>query len=323
MRSKAYFDLCVRQLSILAYEVELRGSVNILDLNIHCEDFYARFLNLLFGYSLANTNAVERNAASIDLVDHRNKLILQVSATATRQKVQAALSNPRLGNYKGYTFKFIPISKDARALRKMSFKGSFDVGFSPSSDILDLEEITSKILHEGPSRQQEIYKFLQAELSNDDPRPPSETNIAALIKILGQEDLSGGLNNKHPIPFGIEEKINFNKLNIAEEIISSYAPYQSRVEKIYAQFDMMGKNKSLSVLGMFNSKYLKLKTNGLASDDLFFEIVGSTVETVRNSSNYTPISEEELELCVQILAVDAFVRCRIFANPKVANNAAA
>ncbi|ECJ0678747.1 SMEK domain-containing protein, partial [Salmonella enterica] len=56
MNRSIYFDLCEKRLTLLCYSVELRGKLNILNYNLHCEDFYVHFFNLLFGYSLKNTN---------------------------------------------------------------------------------------------------------------------------------------------------------------------------------------------------------------------------------------------------------------------------
>ena len=36
-----------------------------------------------------------------------------------------------------------------------------------------------------------------------------------------------------------------------------------------------------------------------------------------NSTNYDGIPFEELELCVNILVVDAFIKCKIFESPKI------
>ena len=322
MKSKEYFDLCINKLAVLAHEVELRNSVNILDLNIYCEDFFARLLNLLFGHTLTNMNAMQQNAASIDLIDKTNKVILQVSSTATQNKVQTALSHTTLKSYSGYNFRFVSISKDASDLKKKTFQNPNGLVFSAADDIIDLKTISALLLHKPPSKLQQIYSFLREELSQRDPLPPSETNIAALIKILGNEDLSPAAQNGVPIPFLIEDKIQFNNLDVASELIETYAIYQPRIDKLYASFDVVGKNRSTSVLGMFRATYLKLKKAGSKNDDLFFEIVESVMEMVKNSSNYSPIPAEELELCIQVLAVDAFMRCRIFKNPKDAKNVA-
>ena len=324
MQSKVYFDLCIKKLAILSTEVELRGSVNILDLHVHCEDFYARFLNLLLGLSLANVNATQQNSAGIDLIDSGRKVVLQVSSTATFAKVQGAISHARLAGFNGYRFKFVSISKDADDLRKKVFDNPHGLNFSPANDVIDIKSITAILLHLAPSKQQKVYSFLHDELHFGESETPSETNIAALIKVLSAEDLTPQAQSGSPIPFSIQDKLVFNNLTVAAEFIDTYAVYQPRIDALYSSFDAAGKNRSTSVLAMFHSTYLKLKKKGEKDDDLFFSIIEEVMAIAKNSANHIALSEEELELCIRILAVDSFMKCRIFKRPqKAVANAAA
>lgn len=319
MQSKTYFDLCVKKLSLLAYEVEIRGSLNILDLHVHCENFYARLLNCIYGLSLSNMNSVEHNAEGIDLIDHSNKTVLQVSSTATNTKLQKSLEKD-LSLYKGYRFRFVSISKDASSLRTHVFRNPHELIFEPKNDIIDVKSLGAEIITLEPSRQHQVYKFLQSELPAEGDAAPSESNIAALINIIGSEDLSIGAQNSSAIPFSVEAKIELNGLEVASELIEDHKIYHPRINKIYASFDEAGRNKSTSVLHAFNKFYLQLSKQ-YKGDDLFFEIVQQVMDAAKKSSNFQPMAMEELELCVNILSVDAFLRCRIFKNPKVNQNA--
>ena len=100
MNRQTNFNFIKEKLSLLATHIEMSGGLNILDLHLHSENFYLHFFNLLFGWELQNLNAVQKNAAGVDLVDTSNKIIVQVSATATKQKIESALAK-NLSNYKG------------------------------------------------------------------------------------------------------------------------------------------------------------------------------------------------------------------------------
>ncbi len=52
------------------------------------------------------------------------------------------------------------------------------------------------------------------------------------------------------------------------------------------------------------------------SQELFFSIIDNIIELIKNSKNYIEIPYEELEMCVSVLVVDAFIRCKIFKNPE-------
>lgn len=67
--------------------------MNILDLHVHSEDFYQNFFNILYGWNLENLNNQNKlqNIEAIDLIDHSSKVIIQVSATNTKEKIESTL----------------------------------------------------------------------------------------------------------------------------------------------------------------------------------------------------------------------------------------
>ena len=320
MKRPDYFNVIEERLNLLAERIKSRGRLNMLEFNIHAESFYQHFLNELFGWAVLNENEIKQNAEAIDLVDHTNKLILQVSATASKQKIESSLSKGTIKNYKGHTFKFVSIARDADELRKETFKNPHGIAFNPVSDIIDKNTILSKIRGLNINDQERIYKFVKKELVNEIDPLKLESNLATVINILSKEDW----NKKEPIgeanSFEIDRKITHNNLNSAKIIIDDYSLHYSRVDKIYTEFDSQGSNKSNSVLSTIRQEYAKLKAD-LTDDELFFSIISKVQEKVLNSSNYTSIPFDELELCINILVVDAFIRCKIFENPEGYNYA--
>lgn len=308
-----HFNHIEEKLSHLATRIEVRGKLNILDLHLHSENFYLHFFNELFGWHLENLNVVKPNAEAIDLIDHRNKIVIQVSATATKAKVESALGKD-LSGYKGYAFKFISISKDAGALRPLTFANPHGLTFDPLSDIHDVPSLLKFISNLAIEDLERVASFIGRELgANVDPRK-LETNLAAVINILAKQDLRQGDPVVETIPFGIEEKIEFNGLDDCRGIIDDYICHHGRVDGIYAEFDRQGANKSLSVLHSIRGYYLTHK-GSLGGNALFRKVADCVAERVRESLNHEPLPWEELELCVNILVVDAFVRCKIFKNP--------
>ena len=78
---------------------------------------------------------------------------------------------------------------------------------------------------------------------------------------------------------------------------------------------MSGKNKSSSVIGAIRNEYIKAKKT-IHDDDLFFQILKRVKEVTIKSANFVEIPVDELELCIKLLVVDAFIRCKIFENPE-------
>ncbi len=66
---------------------------------------------------------------------------------------------------------------------------------------------------------------------------------------------------------------------------------------------------------MIRKQYIKLSSKE-DSNELFFSIIDEVIDIIINSKNYIEIPFEELEMCVSILVVDAFIKCKIFRNPE-------
>lgn len=320
MNRPNYFNVIEDRLSTLAYRISLRGKLNILDFHGHSENFYQHFLNELWGWTVINENENKPNVEAIDLIDHSNKFVIQVSATASKQKIETSLSKDSIKNFSGYAFKFISISKDIDDLRKKTFKNPHKINFTPSSDIIDVKSILTKVKGLNPDDQKRIYEFVKKELVPEIDPMKLESNLAAVINILSKEDLDKTEPISEISSFEIDRKISHNNLNAAKTIIADYTVHYGRVDKIYTEFDSQGSNKSKFVLSAIRQEYAKAKSS-LNDDKLFFEIISKVQDRVLNSSNYSSIPFDELELCVNILVVDAFIRCKIFENPQNYNYA--
>ena len=268
MNRKKYFDSIEHKLSSLATSLELRGSLNILDLHLHSENFYTDFFNLLFGWDLKNINSVNQNAAGLDLVDSTNKIIVQVSATATKQKIESALAKD-LSAYKGYSFKFISISKDAKNLQTKTYSNPHGLIFLPAKDIYDIRILLAVISPMKTDQLQQVYEFLRKELKSEPDPDKVESNLTAIINILSKEDWSQGTSSFEIIPYDVEAKLTYNQLDSARAIVDEYKVHYPRIDKIYSVFAKQGVNKSLSILDGIRTEYATLGTSA-TSDERFF-----------------------------------------------------
>lgn len=317
MNRSQYFNYIEEKLNTLATRIESRGKLNILDFHLHSEDFYLHFFNKLYGWNLINLNKKSQNIEAIDLVDRSSKKIVQVSATNTKEKIESTLQKDIIKTYNEFNFKFISISKDASNLRKKTYANPHDVTFTPSSDIYDTITILKHIKSLDIDAQKYIYQFIKNELGNEVDIVKLDSNLAMIINILSKEDwdIQDSLDSINS--FEIERKISFNNLDIVKDIIDDYKIHYNRVDKIYSVFDLMGNNKSSSVLGTIKKEYIKArKTIHEDDDDLFILVLDKIQEKTVQSANYKQIPIDELELCINILVVDAFIRCKIFKNPK-------
>ena len=315
MNRSRYFNYIEEKLHTLAFRINSRGKLNILDLNAYSEDFYLNLFNVLYGWNLENLNKISQNVEAIDLIDHSEKIMVQVSATSTKQKIELALKKDIMKKFNDYTFKFISISKDASDLREKEYTNPYNVPFIPVNDIYDTNSILKHILPLEIGKQKRIYKFFNDELGSEVDIVKLDSNLAKIIDILSKENWNIQDSPDSIDSFEIDRKIEFNKLDKGKDIIDDYIIHHNRINKIYSEFDLMGINKSSSVLGAIRKEYIKTKKIG-DSDDIFFQILKKVQEMIRQSRNYIEIPIEELELCINIIVVDAFIRCKIFENPE-------
>lgn len=321
MNRSYYFDYVEEKLSALAVRIGVRGRVNVLNLNVHAENFYVHLFNELFGLSLVNANAYDQNATAVDLVDASNRIIIQVSSTATKQKIKSALSKD-LSAYAGYRFKFIPIVADASGLRKLTYGVPEGITFAPKTDIHDVTSIVREAAAMGIDDLKRVFDLVRKELEKEFGAERLETNLAEIVNVLSNEDLSDEPQRLQVDPFEVGRKITFNDLDSLGSLIQGHAVHYTRLDGIYTEFDIRGVNKSASVFASINSEYLKCQA-AEAGIDLFFSIIRNIVEKIRNSSNFNRIPLDELELATTILVVDAFIRCKVFKNPNAYNHVAA
>lgn len=320
MQRKNYFDYVEEKLAILSIRVKNRGKLNILDVHMHSENFYRDFINLLYGWSLENDNNRLQNIEAIDLIDDNVKLIVQVSATATKTKINNSLSKKSIEEYakRGYTFKFVSIAENADQLRQQKYNNLYNIGFNPKKDIYDISSLEKDILNLKLQKLEEVYQFIKAELGNMPDCVRFNSDLTTIINILAEVKLDENEPLGNINMFEIDKKIEFNKLDIAASIIDDYKIFYNQVEKKYREFDKMGLNKSMLVLQSLKKMYIDalLKNKYDNSDLLFVGLIDEVKEIVINSSNYFDISKETLEACASLLVVDAFMRCKIFKNPE-------
>ncbi|WP_407355707.1 ABC-three component system protein [Methanolobus sp. WCC5] len=245
MIRKKYFDYIEEKLHTLSRRIESRGKLNLLDIHGFSEDFYAQFFSLLYGYDLVNLNEKQSNVAAIDLVDKHNKIIIQVSATSTKQKIESSLSKAILKDYSDYNFKFISISKDSSALRSKKYKNPHNINFAPDNDIYDIASILKSIKNMDLDGLDAVYLFIKKELGSNVDRVQLDSNLAVMINFLAKENLDKIDNTISVNSFEIDTKITFNDLERKRDIIEEYFVYHTKVDKIYSEFDSMRLSKTL------------------------------------------------------------------------------
>lgn len=316
MERQNYFNYISTQLTILACRIECEGKLNILDLHIHAENFYRDFLSILFDWNLENLNSENQNVEAIDLIDETNKCICQVSATGTKTKINNSLAKIDSTKYNGYTFKFVSIARSTKSLKNKTYQVPSNIRFNPREDIYDISYFLRTIKDCRIEKIETIYRFIQKELGENNGISSINSDLTQVIQILSQADLLTNEDIRLNNDFEIAEKIEYNSLSAeSKNIILEYCSYQNIVDHIYSTFDKEGVNKSFFVLNSIRRFYISNKStyNGT---NLFNNIRQCVKQEIYNSPNRGQLTREAIEICTDIIIVDAFIRCKIFENPQ-------
>lgn len=312
LEKETYISDILDRLSGLAYNVKLRSSLNLLDLHVISEDFYVGLLNLVYGWDLRNANSSQQNAPGIDLVDDTNCILVQVTGSCTKEKIDHSLKEiPE--KYTGYHFYFAPIVLDAKKQRRYEYAPIHEVVFNPKNDILDIHFIADRI--KGMTDIEKvgtIAMYVRKNIRHDTPSPVQLTSgLNDIICLLAKDCMNEG--DFDTADFEIEAKISFNNLSIsAKDVIAQYKMYYVNVQDIYKEYDRQGKTKSMAVLQKLHKIYASLKQQA-SGDALFMAIEKEITKQIDHSNN--KLTEEQLEMCVDILMVHAFMECKIFEKP--------
>jgi hypothetical protein len=322
MNRTGYFDYIEEKLNLLATRINARGRLNILDLHLHSENFYAYFFQKLYKWELKNENAAIQNIEAIDLIDTKNKIVVQISSTNTKTKIEQSLEKKLIRQYSSYTFKFVSIANDADNLRKTTFINPHDIKFTPLEDIIDKNSILKSILALDIDDQRQLYELIKKELGTEIDAIKLDSNLANVINILSKEPWKGTGRADNFNPFEIERKIVFNKLKKPRQIIEDYKIFHHKVDEKYKAYDDSGYNKSYSILQLIGKYYVEESSKSEDADIVFSKIGNRLLEKVQESANFVKVEFEILVLCIDILMVDAFIRCKIFENPENYNHVA-
>ena len=301
-------------LSSLATTLYVRGKVNLTDAHVMSEGFYEGLLNLMYNLNLHNTNSDQQNAEGIDLVDTDARIIMQVTTTCSKTKIDHSLSELK-PEYEGFHFIFVPITiKDTRSQRTHQYNAPHNIVFDPKKDIYDIPFLVRELAYgKCADKAALVADYLKKNLRClilDERRLSSglEYMIRELSKD-GSADPSFDAKD-----FEIEAKISFNGLSYGEGIIRDYADQHPKVKRIYDEYAKQGQYKSKAVLQKFHSIYLDWKQT-LRGDELFKKIESEVVSLVNVANLPDDFTQEELEMCADILIVHAFMECKIFEKP--------
>lgn len=315
MKDAIYIEQTTLLLHAFAEAVKTLGKINLHDDNIHAEYFFRDFLNKLYGWNLGDANDEKKNEPGIDLKDEERTLMVQVSSTASVQKVKVSFAKASKVKYKGYRFYFLFLVGSASELRGKKFTVPDEFVFDAGTDILDIDSLIARMMSEPFETKRELYELAQdhlAVLTHPRKDPQALSNV---VKVLAEE-MQGGDVSVGSVPFVIPEKIRLNRLDGIKNSITEHAEYTEMLKRIYETSESLGKFVRLTIHSSLQKVYESNKDK-MAPVELYHYISDIALGKVLQSANRpTDMTIESMEWCVDVIVADAFEACKIFEHPQ-------
>lgn len=121
-------------------------------------------------------------------------------------------------------------------------------------------------------------------------------------------------NNEVLAPFSIEQKIKYNCITRYKDVFQDYAIFQGSISAIYEELEMNGpqRNTQIILTQSVRTQYLKIKSLTSNPDDIIDKIKVILTKTLEGN---TELSPEIIDIALDIIIVDVFMRCKIFSPP--------
>ncbi|WP_040324504.1 SMEK domain-containing protein [Lancefieldella rimae] len=173
----------------LGSELQNEANNNYLSQAVHAEETYKRILNVVYGWSLRNLNQDERNASAVDLIDEANHIVVQISVSATRQKVKNTLANHSIEQYAQARYRIKFVACGARNFPKFKelIENPYNIDFDQKNDCIVAADLADQFAHLDIDEQEVALHVLRQELGDAFMLTPEfvDKHFASAKKALG------------------------------------------------------------------------------------------------------------------------------------------
>lgn len=153
-------------------------------------------------------------------------------------------------------------------------------------------------------------------------RKPSmlRNTINAISKI----DIDDDVNSESISAFSISDKLVYNSVKRYAPLIQEYKVYHHKINSLYDELEVQGSLKKNKILQTVRSYYLKAKGVyvGDAKDSIAIvrahsdDIIDDVCKKISDELDGSGLYEDDIIFGVDLVVVDAFMRCRILEEPK-------
>lgn len=167
-------------------------------------------------------------------------------------------------------------------------------------------------------KQKHESSYLNQRLKNN---PSMLKNTINAISNISLDDIS---ETETLDIYDPKNKLNYNLIKTNYSLIQEYKVYQGKINTLYDELERQGSIKKEKLLSNINQIYNKIKGGyvldsdnpmeivRINSDKIFIDVYNELYIQSQNSNFF----EEDIVLGINLILVDAFIRCKILEEPK-------
>lgn len=230
---------CLEYLLYLNRIVEINAKNNLNDICLHSENLFMHLFNNLLDLNLKNSNVFKKNSVSIDLIDETKKIIIQVTATCSKGKIEKTLKKDVLQKYanEGYTIQFVFIGKQVSDIKNKQISNPFNINFNSKTDIFLTEDILRVFDSLSVKKQEEILEFLGNELPKGNPNNQlDKIKVCSRIRELLEQNFRIWNNFGPESQTAKKEPLNETVFEIWKQQKTKIIDNNSKIIKMYREY---------------------------------------------------------------------------------------
>ncbi|HDS1039281.1 TPA: SMEK domain-containing protein [Stenotrophomonas maltophilia] len=158
-----YIGEIVDEFSAIASQVKMRSRLGMIDLTVFCENFFRDLLNCLLHVRLRNLNEDRSNEPGLDLGDPAKALAIQVTCTATAQKINGTLSKITMEQKQTYKNFVVLCISGRQQSYSLNEELSTELGFT-TDDIWDMNSLARKAVDLEIDELQSLHRLMMANV---------------------------------------------------------------------------------------------------------------------------------------------------------------
>lgn len=316
MKKEEYLKDIANSLALLSKRIEILNSINFYDVNIVAEDFYAEFLNLIFGYELKNLNVVEKNAKAIDLCDEKNKISIQVTSDNSSEKIKETIKKfIEENHYLKYNRLIVLIlTKKKKYRTKFNTENTFD--FNVEKDVMDYNDLIKSIRDKDTNKLHEIkeFLFLQFDEKISEIKKTQASEVDTIIDLIEYITKNRKFKEKRDAIIDPEYKINKRFKDFAQKIVSEYTTlltiYGEAIEVVKDTLEIDEAQELITIMYLQDISINQLDNSNNDPISALNELVDYFEDKLSgNGKKYD-------RAAIKFYLLDEMIKCNVFPNER-------